>query len=64
MYPMQENRELELELARLESTHDYLSTELNNLNDMLKKIGFQDGLETLKQAARDLESLESDEDTL
>jgi hypothetical protein len=59
---MNDNKELEQELARLESTHDHLSTELHNLNDILKKIGFQDGLETLKQAAKDLETLEGEDE--
>lgn len=59
---MKEPKELEQELARLESTHDHLSTELSNINDMLKKVGFQEGLETLKQAAKDLEAMEADED--
>lgn len=57
---MKDPKDLEKELARLESTHDHLSTELQNLNDILKQVGFQEGLETLKQAALDLEALEED----
>jgi hypothetical protein len=58
---LKDPKELEKELARLESTHDHLSTELQNLNDMLKQVGFHEGLETLKQAALDLEALEEED---
>jgi prefoldin subunit 5 len=47
-------QQLQTQLARLESTHDHLNTEVDHVNDLLKKIGFKNGLETLKSAADSL----------
>ena len=41
-------------LAQLESLVDYLKTELMELNDLLIKVGFDDGIQTLKASATQL----------
>ena len=46
--------ELIKELAKQQSINDQLITELTYLDDLVKKIGFEDGLKTLKKAAIDL----------
>lgn len=58
---MDDAKQLQSKLARLESANDHLSTEMNRVNELLKKVGFQDGLDTLKQAVYDLEALEGDD---
>ncbi len=46
-----ENRELEKEIARLESLNDQLMTEISYINELLKLSGFSRGLESLKEVA-------------
>ena len=41
-------------VARLESINDQLVSELQNLEALLKKIGFAEGIRTLKAAAQEL----------
>jgi len=41
-------------IAKLESVNDQLQTELNFLNHLLKTVGFENGTETLKEAAIEL----------
>jgi len=41
-------------IAILESKNDQLETELSYLNKLLVKVGFEDGIETLKVAAHEL----------
>lgn len=41
-------------IARLESRLDILETELSNLNQLTKQVGFCDGIETLRAAAEEL----------
>lgn len=49
---MAENLEaLRRKICELESINDQLATELKYLDDLLKKVGFKDGLVTLKEAA-------------
>lgn len=50
--------ELKRRISELESINDQLSTELRYLDQLLKEIGFEEGLTTLKFAA--LELLEQD----
>lgn len=49
-------REMELrkELARLESKCDYLVTELEYIDEILKTAGFRYGIDTLKAATEEL----------
>ena len=41
-------------ISELESINDQLLTEVRNLDELLRKVGFEDGLKTLKFAAREL----------
>jgi hypothetical protein len=48
-------------ISELESINDQLSAELRYLDDLLKEVGFEEGLITLKFAA--IELLEEEEET-
>jgi exonuclease VII small subunit len=48
------NHDLEKKLAELESINDQLSAEIKYLDQLLKQVGFEDGLKTLKSAAQEL----------
>ena len=41
-------------VARLESRLDMAETELSNLNEMLLKVGFPDGIQTLKETVSEV----------
>ena len=41
-------------IAQLESLNDQLQAEFNNLDAILKKLGFEQGIITLKQAAQEM----------
>jgi len=41
-------------ISELESLNDQLISELRFLDDLLRKVGFEEGLKTLKCAAEDL----------
>ena len=41
-------------ISELESINDQLLTEVRNLDELLRKVGFEDGLKTLKFAAHEL----------
>lgn len=41
-------------VAALESRFDQLETELTQLNLLLKKVGFPDGIATLKESAQEI----------
>ncbi len=41
-------------LAYLEAVYKQLSQEINNLNELLKSIGFKEGLKSLKQVAEEI----------
>lgn len=43
--------DLQKKLARLESLHDQLSTEVTYVDELLKSIGFPDGLDSAKKVA-------------
>lgn len=49
-------------IARLESLNDQLASELQYLNSISKKLGFQEGLKTLKEAAKELLEEQASED--
>ncbi|NGX58054.1 MAG: hypothetical protein K940chlam3_00955 [Chlamydiae bacterium] len=44
-------QEILRKLASLESREDHLVTEIEYLNELLKRVGFQHGITTLKAAA-------------
>ncbi len=41
-------------LSELESLNDQLLTEFRFLDDLLKRIGFEEGIKTIKMAAQEL----------
>jgi len=51
---MTNNRELNSKVAILESTVDILETELSQLNDLLLKCGFPEGIQTLKKTVEEI----------
>ncbi len=56
--------DLEKKVAYLEFVNDQLMTELRYIDQLLCSIGFPEGLETVKQAACELQELEGDDDDL
>ncbi|MBU6149150.1 MAG: hypothetical protein KGQ54_03030 [Verrucomicrobia bacterium] len=48
------DEEAEKKIAILESMNDQLVAEFNHLNDLLKELGFDEGIESLKIAAVEL----------
>jgi hypothetical protein len=46
--------QLQRKIAQLESRQDHLLTELEELDVMLRAVGFDEGLKTLKEAAQEL----------
>lgn len=45
---------LQKKIAKLESLNDQLQTEYQVLDKMLKELGFENGIQTLKEAAIEL----------
>jgi hypothetical protein len=41
-------------IAKLETINDQLQAEFNHLEHLLKKVGFEDGIKSLKDAAKEL----------
>lgn len=59
-----EKEKLIKRISELESINDQLASELRFLDDLLRKVGFEEGLKTLKSAAEELiqhDRLEMDE---
>ena len=48
------DKDLIQKIAQLESANDQLVAEFEFLNTITKKLGFQEGLKTLKEAAKEL----------
>ena len=46
--------EMEKKIAKLESVNDQLQAEFDHLDALLRQIGFAAGIETLKEAAKEL----------
>ena len=58
---MQKTREeLIKRVSELETINDQLLTEVHHLDELLRKIGFEEGLKTLKSAAKELMEEESE----
>lgn len=53
--------ELLKKLAELESINDQLQAELRDLDSLMKELGFPEGLQTLKKAAKEI--LEEDSES-
>jgi hypothetical protein len=49
-----EKEQLLKKISELESLNDQLISELRFLDELLRKVGFEEGLKTLKSAAEDL----------
>lgn len=47
-------KELLKKLARLESMHDQLISELSMIDDLMRQVGFSDGLRTAKATALEI----------
>lgn len=47
-------QELKRYLSRLESQNDHLVTQIENMDQLLRKVGFEEGLKSLKSAASEL----------
>lgn len=52
------NKELQEKIAKLESINDQLASEIRYLHQIAKKLGFPEGLKTLKEAALELIQIE------
>lgn len=50
----QSREEMIKRISELESLNDQLLTEVHSLDKLLKKVGFEEGLKTLKSAAIEL----------
>ncbi len=50
---MEEN-DYKKKIAKLESINDQLQAEFNHLSVLLKKVGFEEGIKSLKEAAKEL----------
>ncbi len=47
-------KQLEKRLAKIESLYDQLLADVDNLNSLLIELGFEEGIVTLRQAAKEL----------
>ncbi len=45
---------LQRRISELESLNDQLQSEIRYLDDLLKEVGFEEGLKTLKEAAQEM----------
>jgi hypothetical protein len=46
--------EIQKKIARLESINDLLSTRITEIDEMMRKIGFSNGLQTVKLTALEI----------
>ncbi|MCH9631352.1 MAG: hypothetical protein S4CHLAM37_13750 [Chlamydiia bacterium] len=53
---------LQKKIAKLESLYDQLQSEMNYLDNLLKEVGFEEGLKTLKEAAIELKEKKKNSD--
>lgn len=49
-----DNKELMRKIALLESINDHLETEIEQVDMLMKMVGFKDGLETVKATANEI----------
>lgn len=55
--------DLQKKIARLESENDYLQTELAYVDELMRRIGFSGGLETVKVTAMEIYRTEKENGT-
>lgn len=55
-------QEMRRKIAYLESVNDQLISELESLDEMMRLIGFADGLGTVKETAKGLYDIEPEEE--
>lgn len=55
-------KKFEKKIAKLESENDQLIAEFAHLDSLLKKLGFEDGIITLKEAANEMLDRRSEDD--
>lgn len=48
------DEELKDKVAYLESLNDQLTAEISHIDELMRLIGFADGLETVKETAKDI----------
>ena len=53
-------KDLLKEVARLESVNDHLLTELSQTDQLMRLVGFKDGIETVKTTALELCEIENE----
>ncbi|WP_068468640.1 hypothetical protein [Candidatus Protochlamydia phocaeensis] len=53
-------KDLQNEIARLESLNDHLLTELSYIDHLMRLVGFKDGIETVKATALELCEMENE----
>jgi hypothetical protein len=46
--------QLQRKIARLESLNDHLMTELTDMNELMRLIGFAEGIKTVKATAHEM----------
>lgn len=54
-------KDLEKEIAKLETLTDHLTTELGYVDHLMRLVGFSNGLETVKITAKELYEIETKE---
>lgn len=54
-------KDYQKKIAKLESVNDQLQAEFNHLNLLLKKVGFEEGIKSLKDAAKEILDNRKDE---
>lgn len=57
-----DKRELTKKIAKLESINDQLAAEFRSLDEIARKLGFSEGLKTLKESALELLEFEGEID--
>ena len=62
MTPEQQVLQLRQKVANLEFANDQLYTEIKYLDELLRLIGFSDGLESIKSAAHEVLQQEREEE--
>lgn len=59
-----DQKKLIKKIARLESLNDQLTAEIAYLDALTKKLGFEEGIKTLKEAGKELlQEMENDKDS-
>jgi hypothetical protein len=59
-----ENEKLQEHIAKLEFENDQLRTELEFVDQLLRSVGFSDGLQSVKSAAQELSEYEHNQNRM